>query len=156
MNFDKAFELVIGHEGGYSNNPKDPGGETKYGISKRAYPDVDIRSLTLDRAKAIYRRDYWDALGLDDLPDLIRFDVFDVAVNSGLVRAVKILQAAVDVTVDGKLGPKTRAAVAAMDPLRLRLAFAALRLLFYTDLSTFSTFGKGWVRRVANNLLLED
>ena len=77
MNFDVAFEKLIGHEGGYVNDARDPGGETQYGISKRAYPDEDIAGLTLERAKQIYRRDYWDAVQAEYLPDAVRFDLFD-------------------------------------------------------------------------------
>ena len=82
MNFDVAFEKLIGHEGGYVNDARDPGGETKYGISKRAYPDEDIAGLTLERAKQIYRRDYWDAVQAEYLPDAVRFDLFDAAAIS--------------------------------------------------------------------------
>ena len=94
MNFDVAFEKLIGHEGGYVNDARDPGGETKYGISKRAYPDEDIAGITLEYAKQIYRRDYWDAVQAEYLPDAVRFDLFDAAVNSGVRQAVKWLQLA--------------------------------------------------------------
>ena len=87
MNFDLAFSLVIGHEGGYVNDPRDPGGETKFGISKKSYPNLNIRLLTLADAKRIYLRDYWNRLQLDRLPDAVRFDLFDAAVNSGLTTA---------------------------------------------------------------------
>src|SRR5690349_449891 len=118
MNFDQAFEALLGHEGGYVNNPADPGGETKFGISKRAYPGEDIRNLTLDRAKAIYLRDYWGPAGCDAAPDAIRFDLFDMAVNSGIKAAMKCLQKAAGCGEDGILGPQTQRAVAAMDPER--------------------------------------
>lgn len=154
MNFEQAFAVLIGHEGGYVDHPRDPGGRTKFGISQRAYPDEDIRHLTLERAQFLYRRDYWDALQLDTFPAVLRLDVFDVAVNMGLKRAIRLLQQALRVVADGVLGPKTLAALLAADPAQVRLLFLAFRLLFYTDLATFTTFGKGWVRRVANNVLV--
>lgn len=153
MNFDQAFDKLIGHEGGYVNDPRDPGGETKYGISKRAYPNVDIKNLTLDQAKQIYKRDYWDKCHGDNLPDNMRFGMFDVAVNSGITTAVKLLQRAVGTKDDGIWGPKTAAAVNAIDPQILDKRFNGYRLRFYTSLKTFDHFGKGWVNRVADNLI---
>jgi lysozyme family protein len=153
MTFDEAFEALIGHEGGYVNDPRDPGGETKFGISKRAYPSVDIRNLTLDGAKAIYRRDYWAPIGCDNLPAALRFHVFDAAVNSGLRQAVQFLQRAVGVAADGRLGPVTRAAVMAADPASLAARYSGARLQFMTELTTWPTFGKGWARRIASNLM---
>lgn len=152
MNFDEAFEILIGHEGGYVNNPSDPGGETKYGVSKRSYPDVDIRNLTLDEAKAIYRKDYWNRLDSDSMPDSVRFDLFDTAVNSGPGTAGRLLQRAAGVAEDGSIGPLTVAAVNAMDPWEIRAKYNACRLHFMTDLSVWPTFGKGWARRIAANL----
>lgn len=152
MTFDQAFEAVIGHEGGYVNNPKDPGGETKYGISKRAYPTLNIAALTLEQAKAIYHRDYWQAVGCDDVPEAVRFDLFDAAVNSGVKQAVEWLQQACGAVADGSLGPKTKAAASAMNGYDLRARFTGHRLQFMTDLATWRTFGKGWARRLAANL----
>ena len=153
MTFDEAFEALIGHEGGYVNDPRDPGGETKFGISKRAYPAVDIRNLTLDGAKAIYRRDYWAPVECDNLPAALRFHVFDAAVNSGLRQAVQFLQTAVGVAADGRFGPVTRAAVLAADPASLAAQYSGARLQFMTELLTWPTFGKGWARRIASNLM---
>lgn len=153
MDFDKAFGRVIGHEGGYVNDVRDPGGETKYGISKRAYPNVNIRELTLDQAKEIYRRDYWDRLHLDELPDAIRYDLFDAAVNSGVSAAAKFLQRAAGTAADGVIGKMTISAANGMDPQRLDKRMAGYRLQFLCDLPTFPTFGKGWVRRVAANMI---
>lgn len=90
--FDQAVGMVLKHEGGYVNDPVDPGGETKYGISKRAYPKVDIKGLTVDGAKAIYKRDYWDAVGGDSLPPNVRYAAFDTAVNMGVGVAKKFLK----------------------------------------------------------------
>lgn len=153
MNFDSAFLLVIGHEGGYVNDPRDPGGETKFGISKRAYPKVDIKNLTMADAKHIYFSDYWNRLQLDKLPNDIRFDMFDAAVNSGLSMAAKFLQRAVKVPDDGIIGAGTIAAANAMKPELLDKRLNAQRLLFLCNTTNFPTYGKGWVRRVANNML---
>lgn len=153
MNFDSAFMLVIGHEGGYVNDPRDPGGETKFGISKRAYPKLDIKNLTMADAKHIYFSDYWNRLQLDKLPDDIRFDMFDAAVNSGLSMAAKFLQRAVKVPDDGIIGAGTIAAANAMKPELLDKRLNAQRLLFLCNTTNFPTYGKGWVRRVANNML---
>lgn len=153
MDFNKAFERVIGHEGGYVNDPNDPGGETRYGISKRAYPNEDIKNLTLDRAKELYRRDYWDRLKLDQLPEEIRFDLFDAGVNSGLTAAAKFLQRACKVKDDGIIGNQTIAAANAMEPYRLDARLSAYRLMYLTDLPGWVHYGKGWARRVATNLI---
>jgi lysozyme family protein len=153
VNFDAAFERLIGHEGGYVNHKADPGGETKYGITKRTYPGENIRGLTLARAKEIYRRDFWGPAGCDAVPDAIKFDLFDAAVNSGCRQAVKFLQGAVGTVQDGLLGPKTLQALNATPPERLVMRFNALRLLFMAELTTWPSFGRGWARRVALNLL---
>jgi lysozyme family protein len=152
MEFDEAFDLLIDHEGGYVNHPNDPGGETKFGISKRAYPNEDIAGLTLDRAKVIYKRDYWDKVEADSLPSEIRFDVFDVAVNSGVRTAVRMLQRAAFAEVDGVLGPRTRLAIKSMNPLVLFARINGARLAFMADLPTWNTFGRGWAKRIAANL----
>ena len=150
--FDAAFKALIDHEGGYVNHPKDPGGETRFGITKRSYPHLNIRDLTLDDARAIYRRDFWDRLQCDALPLAARFQVFDAAVNSGPGNAVRWLQAAAGVAQDGHVGPVTRQAVDAMHPAALVARFNAARLLFMTSLSTWPTFSRGWARRIAANL----
>ena len=151
MDFDTAFSRLIDSEGGYVNDPADPGGETKFGISKRSYPDVDIANLTLDEAKAIYLRDFWNPLG--DAHPAIKFQCFDFAVNSGIQTAIRKLQLAVGVADDGRWGPKSAAALAAMDLNDVLMRFAAQRLLFMTSLSTWGEFGKGWARRIAKDLL---
>lgn len=153
MTFDEAFERLIGHEGGYVNDPRDPGGETKYGISKRSHPGEDIAGMTLERAKAIYLHDYWGPAGCDAAPDNVKFDLFDMAVNSGVKRATLTLQRAVGETEDGILGPRTLQAVQSMPPARLAARFNAIRLRFMTDLPTWPAFGKGWARRIADNLM---
>ena len=127
MNFDKAFELLIGHEGGFTQNPKDAGNwtsgkvgvgvnkGTKYGIASNSYPDLDIKNLTLDHAKLIYKRDYWNKIKGDELPIGLAFHVFDMAVNSGVSRGIKLLQKTIGTTEDGIIGAKTLAAVKSMD-----------------------------------------
>ena len=104
---DKAMKWVIMAEGGYVNNRHDPGGETKYGISKRAYPDTDIKNLTEQGAIAIYEKDYWHVRGIDLLPYPLDCAVFDMGVNSGQPVAVKILQCLIDTTSDGVIGQIT-------------------------------------------------
>jgi lysozyme family protein len=152
MNFDQAFERLIGHEGGYVNHPSDPGGETNFGVSKRSYPGEDIKAMTLARAKQIYARDYWGPAGCDCVPDAINFDLLDTAVNSGVRAAVKMLQGAVGEVQDGVLGPRTLMAVGSMDPARLVARFNGHRLDFMNDLPAWPTFGKGWAQRIADNL----
>ena len=152
MNFDQAFERLIGHEGGYVADSRDPGGETKFGISKRAYPHLDIKALTLHDAKDIYRRDFWQRVRGDELPREFAFQALDAAVNHGIGNAVRWMQRAAGVADDGVIGPVTLAAVQRAQPADLVLRFNAERLRFYAKLTTFSTFGRGWVNRVAGNL----
>lgn len=152
MNFDEAFTRLLGHEGGYVNDPRDPGGETNWGISKRAYPAVDIKALTQDGAKAIYRRDYWAPVRADELPDLVRFDVFDAAVNHGVIQSAKWLQRAAGANPDGVIGAQTVAAARAAGT-QLAAHFNGHRLQFYTDSGNWTVYSKGWARRVASNLL---
>jgi lysozyme family protein len=153
MTFDDAFEALMAHEGGYVNDPHDPGGETKYGISKRAYPAVDIGGLTLEAAKAIYRRDYWRPAGCESVPEAVRFDLFDMAVNSGIRPAIKTLQRAVGAGEDGVLGPVSLAAIEGLAPAALMARFNGARLAMLTELATWPRFGKGWARRIAANLM---
>lgn len=152
MNFDLAFDRLIGHEGGYVNNPRDPGGETNWGISKRSYPHLNIRKLTREDARAIYRRDFWDRIKGDKLHDGVAFQVFDIAVNSGIETAVRMLQRAVQVADDGIWGPFSQRAADAMSESDTIMRLNAERLEFYSRLSTWPTFGKGWARRVVGNL----
>ena len=155
MNFEQAFDRLILHEGGYVDHRADPGGETKYGISKRSYPQEDIPNLTLDRARQIYWVDFWLKCRCDELPEGIRFEVFDCAVNSGVGPAVRMVQRACSATIDGILGPQTMQALAAMDPARLAMRFNGARLAFMTDLNHWPAFGRGWARRIAHNLLAQ-
>ena len=153
MDFDKAFDLLIGHEGGYSNDPNDPGGETKFGISKRQYPNLDIKNLTLDHAKAIYLTDYWTKALCPELPDPLQFQVFDTCVNSGPRQATVLLQRALGVEADGVAGPVTRQALAEISStVELAIRFNAARLRFLAGLPNWDSFGRGWSRRIASNL----
>lgn len=115
-----AIKFVLAYEGGYVNDPVDPGGETNFGISKKAYPVLDIKALTVEDATAIYRRDYWDAIHGDELPGPLSIAVFDCAVNQGAGKARRLLQVALDVTVDGEIGPRTVAAAFAAGDAGLR------------------------------------
>jgi lysozyme family protein len=154
MNFDEAFQRVIGSEGGYSNDPADPGGATRYGISKRAYPGEDIPSLTLERAKLLYRRDYWGAAGCDAVPEQVRYPLFDMAVNQGVRAAIKALQHGVGETEDGILGPLTLQAAQSAPVWRVLFRFDAARLCTYTELddARWARFGRGLIRRVAQTM----
>jgi len=147
--FEQAFAIVIGHEGGYVDDPRDPGGETKYGISKRAYPAVDIGALTLEGAQAIYKRDYWDRLECDALDPGLALMAFDAAVNCGVRRATQWLQQAVGAAADGVIGPDTRAKIKAADPQEALVALHALRIDYMANLPTWATFGRGWSKRLA-------
>ena len=161
--FEKCFAIVVGEEGGYDTTRDDPGNwtggavgndelrGTKFGISAAAYPMLDIANLTLADAQAIYRRDYWNRVRGDALPPPLALLVFDAAVNNGVARAVRWLQAAVEVTVDGDFGPMTLAAVTqkiAAGWAALATEFVAQRLVFMASLPTWRTFDLGWARRL--------
>lgn len=156
MNFDIAFERLIGHEGGYVNHPEDPGGETNWGVTLRTAREAgytgSMRHLTRDQAKEIYRTAYWGRAQAEQYDGAIAFQVFDAAVNHGIGQAIRFLQRAVGVADDGAVGPVTLAAVRAMSVTDVLARFNAERLDFYTKLSTWPTFGKGWARRVVGNL----
>lgn len=146
--FDQAFAFVQRKEGGYVNDPHDPGGETKFGISRRAYPNLPIASLTLNDARALYHRDYWSRAGCASLPPRIAIAVFDCAVNQGVGKAKRLLQRAVRVRVDGKIGPITRAAINAADEETLLLDFLSHRLRAYAATRNATRYMRGWSRRV--------
>jgi lysozyme family protein len=125
MSFDAAFAIVVGVEGGYTNDPQDPGGETKFGISKRAYPELDIANLTIDQAKAIYQRDYWDRCACDTMTWERALCVFDTAVNQGqgTARALNVQSADVP-------------------------ELMAHRAMRYAGTAHFDRFGHGWMKRL--------
>jgi lysozyme family protein len=156
--FPKLVERVLAHEGGFIDHPQDPGGATNFGITERVARANGyrghMRNLPRETAVAIYRKGYWDAVNGDQLPAAVAFQVFDAAVNHGVGNASRWIQRAAGVADDGKLGPVSMAAIAKADPADLVLRFNAVRLEFYTKLTTWPTFGKGWARRVAGNLQL--
>jgi lysozyme family protein len=150
--FDRSFDILLGHEGGYVNHSADPGGETRWGISKRSYPAEDIKNLSVDRAKQIYKRDFWDKCRCDELPPPLALLVFDASVNCGPSRSVKWLQKAVGANPDGAAGPRTaeavRAAVSKRGGGAVCREVLVQRLLFHIGLPTWGTFGLGWARRI--------
>jgi lysozyme family protein len=148
--FEQAFTIVLGHEGGYSDDPADPGGRTKYGISARAYPRLDIGSLTLEDAQRIYERDYWLAAGCDLADPGLALVLFDAAVNCGVSQAVRWLQAALGVSVDGVLGPQTLQAIERCNnPVGTLAELHSARIHMMAGLPTWAKFGRGWSRRLA-------
>lgn len=151
-NYNDFIQRVLANEGGYVDNPADPGGETNWGISKRAYPDLNIHDLTRQQAIDIYFRDFWQHSHADEFAPALGYQMLDVAVNHGVGNAERFLQRAVGVADDGIIGPVTVAAVNAMDVADVIFKFNAERLEFYGKLTTFKTFGVGWVRRVAAGL----
>jgi len=162
-NFDSAFTALELHEHGYSNNPADPGGETMYGITKRVAEARgyagEMKDLPLDLAKSIAKAEYWDAIYCDELPSPLDFQVFDACYNSGQGRTLAWLEDACRIPRGG-LSPKTAGAnfpvivFAYMDnPMQAVIRFDAYRLLFLDSLPTWPTFGRGWARRIAENLL---
>lgn len=157
--FDRAFDLVVGSEGTYDADPDDRGnwtggqpgwGElrgTKYGIAAHVYPYLDIKKLTLEKAKEIYRRDYWGER-CDCLPAGIDYIYFDMCVNTGKVAATKLLQRAACAYPDGIWGPKTEAAINESDPAALIEAISSYRNDYYHSLKMFWKYGRGWLNRV--------
>ena len=153
ITFNEIIEKVLEHEGGYVNDPTDRGGETKYGITKKFYPDVDIKNLTLDQAKHIYHTDYWRRAKCDEIPSRLRHIYFDMLVNFGKRGAVKVLQKAANaknkdkIDVDGGLGPATLKAIQNLELERVR----AYRVLRFANLvikkPEQERFWFGWFRR---------
>ena len=156
-NFDTCVQSVLAHEGEWSDHPDDRGSRTRWGISSRAHPEVDLERLTKAGAAEIYRENYWDRVRGDELPAAVRQTIFDCAVNAGVAQSIKFLQRACvaqghPIIDDGVVGPKTLAAAAASDPVRLSAAMLGLRLAHMTELPSWISFGRGWARRVAQHL----
>ena len=155
QNFDKCLAKLLSHEGGYVNHPKDPGGMTNLGVSKRVYDDwigresteQEMRDLTPADVGPIYKKNYWDRVKGDDLPSGVDWCAFDWAVNSGSGRPAKAIQRAVGAAADGAIGPMTLKAVAEKDPKEIIEYVFQVRQSFYESLKTFETFGRGWTRR---------
>ena len=150
MSFDRAFQVTVGVEGGYVNDPADPGGETRYGISKRAHPDIDIKALTLEQAQAIYRRDYWQAASCERMPPKIAIAVFDAAVHHGPKTAVKLLQRALRVADDGEYGRITHGTLQSRDTNETLDLLLAQRAIYLTTCPAWPTYKLGWLKRLFN------
>ena len=154
--FSEALEVILHHEGGYVNHPKDPGGETNLGVTKRVYEDFggekEMKELVKEDVEPIYKKNYWDRVKGDDLPEGLDLCIFDFAVNAGPGRAAKFIQRLVNTTVDGGIGPNTLKCIndhveqygvdTTIDQ------YQSARHNYYQSLSTFETFGRGWTRRV--------
>lgn len=155
-NWIKCLETILHHEGGYVNHPKDPGGETNLGVTKRVYEDFggtkDMKDLTREDVEPIYKKNYWDRVKGDDLPAGLDLCVFDFGVNAGTGRAAKYLQTMIGTVADGGIGPNTLKKLGEyVDEYGVENAikrYQESRQKYYEDLSTFDTFGKGWTRRV--------
>ena len=155
-NYDECLKTILHHEGGYVNHPKDPGGETNLGVTKRVYQEhggtKDMKDLVVEDVAPIYKKGYWDRMKGDDLPGGLDLCVFDFGVNAGPGRAAKFLQKMIGTTVDGGIGPNTLAKVD--EYIRENgehesvKKYQEMRQKYYEQLSTFDTFGKGWTRRV--------
>ena len=167
--FEECFDIVVVVEGGFTGDPTDPGNwtggrpghgscrGTKFGISAAAFPDIDIAALTVDAARALYKRDYWDRICADRLPPPLALMAFDAAVNNGVYRAAIFLQEAVKVAPDGIIGPATLSAVAAAmarpnGQAGMCIEFLARRIVFMAGLPTWERFGLGWSRRLCGIL----
>tara|TARA_B100001287_G_scaffold231969_1_gene202932 strand:+ start:1155 stop:1667 length:513 start_codon:yes stop_codon:yes gene_type:complete len=150
-NFDECLKMLLHHEGGYVNHPKDPGGETNLGVTKRVYEKwggtKDMKDLTVEDVAPIYKKEYWDKCRCDELESGVDWAVFDWAVNSGTGRAAKAIQKICGATQDGAIGPKTLALINTQDTNYVVEEFGKIRQQFYESLKTFDTFGKGWTRR---------
>lgn len=155
-NFDEALKAILHHEGNFVNHPKDPGGMTNLGVTKRVWEEwvgheVDekaMRALTPEIVGPMYKAKYWDKVRGDDLPTGVDYIVFDAAINSGPGRAAKWLQSVVGAVPDGAIGAGTLGKVAAMEPAAIIEKYQTTRLAFMQSLPTWDTFGKGWGRRV--------
>lgn len=156
MTFDEIFDRVMKHEGGYVNNPADPGGETNWGVTlstarANGYAGRMV-DMTREQAKEIYRVAFWERVRGEKLHSALAFQLFDACVNHGIGNGVRMLQRAAGVADDGTIGEVTLRAVQAVSAPDMVMRFNAERLEFYTKLKTFSTFGRGWINRVAGNL----
>ena len=155
-NWDKCFDLVIVNEGGYVDNPADPGGATNWGCTKAVWEQYighevskeDIRNLTKEDVKPLYKRNYWDAIHGDALPSGLDYCLFDCAINSGVGRAAKFIQEIVGVFADGAIGNNTVTAINQMNTVTMINELSDKRQAFLESLKTFPVFGKGWTKRV--------
>lgn len=160
-NWEASFAHVMKSEGGYVNDPADPGGETNFGVTKAAWAAYigrevqpgEMKALTLEEVKPFYKTHYWDANKCDDLPAGVDYAVFDFGVNAGIKRAAKFLQQAVSVTADGSIGQGTLNAVSNFDAGQLIKIFSEVKANFYKELVVKNPaeqkFLHGWLNRVA-------
>ena len=156
VNYDKCLETILHHEGGYVNHPKDPGGETNLGVTKRVYQEhggtKDMKDLLVEDVAPIYKKGYWDKMKCDDIPSGLDLCLFDFGVNAGPGRAAKFLQQMIGTVVDGGIGPNTLAKleeyIRENGEHEAVKKYQEMRQKYYESLSTFATFGKGWTRRV--------
>jgi len=156
-NWPASLALMLKSEGGFVNHPSDPGGMTNLGVTKKAWEayvgrqvdEVEMRGLTPEIVAPFYKTRYWDACKCDQLPLGIDYAVFDFAVNAGVSRASKTMQAALGTAADGIVGPATIGVAVNADPDHFLEKFSAAKEQFYRNLPTFEHFGKGWLRRVS-------
>lgn len=154
MDFETAVNHILRYEGVDSDDPLDTGGRTRFGIAQASHPDIDVPNITIDEAKAIYKADYWAKARCDELPESLRLPVFDAAVNCGVRAAIGMLQRALLVKDDGKIGPMTRMALSDTAPSDLWIRFMAERALHYARSRQLEHFGRGWMRRLMDVALL--
>jgi lysozyme family protein len=155
-NWDACFTMVLKHEGGFVNHPKDPGGMTNLGVTRTNWElyldhdvtEADMRALTPEMVKPFYKKNYWDKIRGDELPSGVDYAAYDLAVNSGTGRAAKYLQQIAGVTADGVIGPRSMEAIKKCDAEDTVDSLCTMRLDFLKNLNTFDTFGKGWTIRV--------
>jgi lysozyme family protein len=157
-NFEQCLALVLKSEGGFVNNPKDPGGMTNLGVTKavwekwvgREVNEAEMRALGPQDVAPLYKANYWDKIGGDSLPLGVDYAAFDMAVNSGVGRAAKTLQQVLGVGADGQVGQATISACEAANPRDVATGICEKRLAFLQSLPTYGTFGRGWANRVAS------
>lgn len=155
MDFRTAIDRVLKIEGGYVNDPKDPGGETIFGISRRSFPNFnggDFKNATREQAVDLYRTEFWVKVHADAMPDVLAYQAVDFAANSGIGTSLRKLQAAAGVADDGHWGPVTQAAVKAVSSAVLTFRFLSLRLDFMRSLSNWQHDGRGWAGRIAEDM----
>lgn len=150
--FYKEIDKVLQKEGGYVNDPNDKGGETNFGISKRSFPNIDIKNLTADKAREIYKKNYWDKIKGDEIESqIIAGEVFDMAVNAGIRTSSKMAQAIIGTLADGIIGSKTLEVLNGVDDEKFVLAFKLARVARYTNIAnnnpTQRKFLRGWINR---------
>jgi lysozyme family protein len=155
-NFTDSFNALMVSEGGFVNDPRDPGGATNHGVTKAVWEEWigesvtvdDMKALTVDDVKPLYKKKYWDSVCGDELPSGVDYCVFDYAVNSGVVRSARALQTVLHVDADGQIGPITLAKASQQNPVHVIEDISNARIKFLQGLSTWDAFGKGWTKRV--------